>query len=92
MDVAVSDGVCRCLICSMESSDAACVDSEAREGDSWCGSGLSAPILRVATLPVMRSRVGLDSWGMLMPRSSAVRRKCWSISSSVWSSRRTMMR
>ena len=33
-DVAVGEGVFLCLICSMELSDAACVDSEAREGDS----------------------------------------------------------
>lgn len=34
IDVAVSEGVFACLICSMELSDAVCVDSEAREGDS----------------------------------------------------------
>lgn len=33
MEVAVSEGVFPCLSCSMELSDAVCVDSEAREGD-----------------------------------------------------------
>ena len=34
MEVAVGEGVFLCLICSMELSEAVCVDSEAREGES----------------------------------------------------------
>ena len=33
-DVAVGEGVFLCIICSMELSEAVCVDSEAREGDN----------------------------------------------------------
>lgn len=56
------------------------------------GSEGAELILRVATLPVMRSRVILGSWGMLMPNSSAVCKTCWSTSSSDSSIRKTIMR
>lgn len=80
--VVTDDELLGCLY-SLVLSEVSCVDCEVREGA--VSSSTTDSKVRAETLLVTRSKVVLGFWGTLMPRSMAMRRNCWSTSSSVQS-------
>lgn len=75
-EVAASEGVFLCPCCSIELSEAVCIECDSLVGEGGSGSEGSLLISRPEMPLVIKFRVVLGSWGTLIPSSSAVCRKC----------------